>query len=280
MTRKAVYWALVAMMAVFAVLLLNYWASYQALSTLAYCGIVVAACGLANLAFPFRFLGVRRRAVGAVVLVGGSGLALAALLWPASLTRVAQRTSRLDDVMPEFQFRERHAVRVHAPPDAVMQAIRESTVGDLRSYITLMKIRGAVLRRPYHGSSDLRDVRVLDVFSSPGSGFYRLDDTGREIVMGGVGYVRARERPEFDDAAGFAAFQDEGAVKIAFNLTVDDAGDGWSAVGTETRVMALGDSSRRVMGCYWRLIVPGSGLLRRQWLEGIAKRAERASLGA
>ena len=32
-------------------------------------------------------------------------------------------------------------------------------------------------------------------------------------------------------------------------------------------------------GRYWRLIVPGSGLLRRQWLDGIKRRAESAGQG-
>jgi hypothetical protein len=64
---------------------------------------------------------------------------------------------------------------------------------------------------------------------------------------------------------------------MAFNFEVEDSGGGWSTVSTETRVLAIDDSSRRGMGCYWRLIVPASGLLRRQWLDGIKKRAESAS---
>jgi hypothetical protein len=61
---------------------------------------------------------------------------------------------------------------------------------------------------------------------------------------------------------------------MAFNFNVEDLGDGWSAVSTETRVLATDDFTRRGMGRYWRLIVPGSGLLRLQWLEAIKKRAE------
>lgn len=72
------------------VLVFNYWAAYQPLSTLAYSGIVLALFGLANLAFPFRFLGIRKRAVGALIFAGGVGLAIAALLWPAPMIRVAQ----------------------------------------------------------------------------------------------------------------------------------------------------------------------------------------------
>ncbi len=61
---------------------------------------------------------------------------------------------------------------------------------------------------------------------------------------------------------------------MAYDFNVEDAGGGWSTISTETRVLALDDFTRRGMGRYWRLIVPGSGLLRRQWLEGIKKRAE------
>lgn len=38
--------------------------------------------------------------------------------------------------------------------------------------------------------------------------------------------------------------------------------------------MGLDQATRQGMARYWRLIVPGSGLLRRQWLDGIKKRAE------
>jgi len=120
MSMKAVAWTLLAAIALAAILLLNYWASYQPLSTLAYSGIVLALCGLANLAFPFRFLGIRKRAVAALILAGGVGLAIAALLWPAPMIRVAQHRTVLDDIMPEYQFFERHSARIHARPQQVM----------------------------------------------------------------------------------------------------------------------------------------------------------------
>ena len=41
-------------------------------------------------------------------------------------------------------------------------------------------------------------------------------------------------------------------------------------------MLATDDLTRRGMGRYWRSIVPGCGLLRRQWLEGIKTRAESA----
>lgn len=272
MSRKAVWWTAVTASAVGAVLLLNYWASYQPLSTLAYAGIVLAFCGLANLAVPFRFLGIRKRAAGALVFAFGVVLALAALLWPAPTIRVAQHRTLLDDIMPEYQFSERHSQRIHARPGQVMLAIRQTTLGDLNSYATLMRIRGAALRRPYRDRGNSQHERVLDALSA---GFISLAASDHEIVMGAIGKARS-PRPDVRDLPEFAAYQQEG-VKLAFNLYVEDAGDGWSTVCTETRVVALDEYSRRIMSRYWRLIVPGSGLLRRQWLNGIKKRAESAA---
>lgn len=63
-------------------------------------------------------------------------------------------------------------------------------------------------------------------------------------------------------------------VQTALDFTAEDAGEGWSTITAETRVMGLDQATRQGMARYWRLIVPGSGLLRRQWLDGIKKRAE------
>jgi hypothetical protein len=271
MSFKAVAWTLLAAMAFAAVLLFNYWASYQPLSTLAYTGIVLALGGLANLALPFRFLGIHNRAVGALILAGGVGLALAALLWPAPTIRVAQHRTVLDDAMPEYQFFERHSARIHARPEHVMQAIRQSTFGDMKSLVTLLKIRGAVLR--LHDSGEfLQDKRVLDAFSESG---YILGGSEHEIVIFGVWNVRANRRPEVHTLQEFTDYPEQGAVKMAYAFTVEDAGGGCSTLSTETRVLVFDDFTRRGMARYWRLIVPGSGLIRLQWLEGIKKRTER-----
>ncbi len=270
MSFKAVAWTLLAAVALAAVLLLNYWASYQPLSTLAYSGIVLSLCGLANLVLPFRFLGIRKRAIGALVLVGGVVLALTALLWPAPIIRVAHHRTLLDDIMPEYLFSERHSARIHARPEQVMQAVRESTFGDMKSLVTLLKIRGAVLRIHDTGGF-LQDKRVLDAFSASG---YLSGGSEHEIVMCGGANVRAKHRLEVRTLQEFADDREQGGVKMAYDFKVEDAGGGWSTISAETRVVALDDFTRRGMGRYWRLIVPGSGLLRLQWLEGIKKGAE------
>ncbi|HET7840877.1 MAG TPA: hypothetical protein VFM21_04695 [Terriglobia bacterium] len=270
MSIKTLSWILLAAITLGAVLLFNYWASYQLFSTLAYAGIVAALLGLANLTVPFRFLGVRKRAVGALIFAGGVALTLAALFWPASTIRVAQPRTRLDAIMPEYQFFETHSARIHARPEQVMQATRESTFRDMKSLGTLLKIRGAALRIRDTGES-LQDKRVLDAFSGPG---FLQDGGEHEIVMFWAANVRAGGLAKLRSPQEFTDYRDQGAVKMAVDFNVEDAGGGWSALSTETRILATDLPTRRGMGTYWRMIVPGSGLLRRQWLDGIRKRAE------
>jgi hypothetical protein len=172
--------------------------------------------------------------------------------------------------MPEYQFFERHSARIHARPEQVMQAVRQSTFGDMKSLVTLLKIRGAALRIHDTGGF-LQDKRILDAFSASG---YVSGGSEHEIVMCGGANVRAQRRLEVRTPQEFADYREQGAVKMAYDFNVEDAGGGWSTISTETRVLATDDATSRGMGRYWRLIVPGSGLLRRQWLDGIKRRAE------
>ncbi len=269
MPFKALAWTLLAVMVFAAVLLFDSWAPYQHLSILAYAGIVLALCGLANLVIPFRFLGIRKRAAGALIFGGGVALTFAALFWPASMIRVAQPKTRLDQIMPEYQFSESHSARIHARPEQVMQAARQSTFADMKSLVTLLKIRGAVLRRPVHDTGTLRDTRILDGFTK--SGFF-LDGSENEIAMFWAWNARAQRPPDVHTLREFAASREPGVVKMGLNVKVEEGGNGWCTITTEQRVSA--QDVGRGMAIYWRLIVPGSGLLRLQWLAGIKKRAE------
>jgi len=95
------------------------------------------------------------------------------------------------------------------------------------------------------------------------------------MVFGGIGSVRSNEKkPIFSSPGAFASFAQRGYVKVAFNLKVDDAGDGWTTVSTETRLHALDPGSLRATAAYWRLIYPGSGMLRTMWLQAARNRAE------
>ncbi len=65
-------------------------------------------------------------------------------------------------------------------------------------------------------------------------------------------------------------------AKVAFNFLVgESAGAAGVTVTTETRIYALSPATRKSFAGYWRVIGPGSALIRRLWLRAIKRRAER-----
>ena len=165
----------------------------------------------------------------------------------------------LDETLPLWHHRERHARHVDAPPERVFQAIRELTVADAPLGQVLMRLRGirADVHRP-----------LFDEMHGIGFG---VDAVARnkEIVFAAVGKPwRLRgggARPRVDD---FREFAEPGYAKMALNFAFD--GD---TLSTETRVLLTDEASRRAFRRYWLLIRPFSGLIRRLWLRAIERRA-------
>jgi len=348
-----------------------------------YVGLVGAAAGLLSILKPLRWLGIRTRLRGLLVFAAALVLVVAGALWPASSVRVAQRRSRLDDLLPEYQFNEEHSLRVHAPADRVYAALKAVTVEDVHYFRTLMAIRhlpallagprrptplipgyamsserreaagshefvveggatrrvqgrtavfeyaapasGAVagteiLRRYQDAIAARRGVQIatdgccratftvgagtvlwIDLASDTDGARYTLtwveqeasdgkqpmldllstgfetlhDEPPRELVLAGIGSTD--KGPGLARGAGpgaFAAFDRPGYIKVACNFRIEDAGEGWSLLTTETRVLATDPAMLRAFGVYWRIISPGSALIRREWLKAVRRRAE------
>jgi hypothetical protein len=99
-----------------------------------------------------------------------------------------------------------------------------------------------------------------------------------ETVIGVIGKFWRLTDPQmqdFGDAEGFTAFDRPGFGKGVMNLHVWPEGDG-SILSTETRVTATDEASRKKFARYWRVIQPGSGLIRRALLRAVKVRAESA----
>jgi hypothetical protein len=230
---------------------------------LVYAGGLTALVGLVGLAKPLRFVGMRRRRAGALVFGLGLACALLGFALPAPLVRVEGPHTRLDAVMPAYHFHEVHAVRVHAPPARILEAVRAVTAGEIRLFRTLTWIRSprlggggrqSILNAP-------EDQPILDVALR--SGFVALGhEPGHEVVFGS----KLRLGPRRADPPRYA--------NTAMNFFVEEEADGWCRLSTETRVLGTDDGARRRFAVYWRVIYPGSALIRRMWLQGIKRRAE------
>jgi len=203
-----------------------------------------------------------------------------ALLLPAGLVRAqvlaGTPPSTLDELMPAYHFNEFHAVHVPASPERVYTALKEVRPGEIRLFLLLTGIRslrpGRLVGR---GVPPLAAQRPILETSARGS-FMVLADTPREVVQATCGqFWRFRPGghcPGVNSRETLVAFAEPGYAKAIINFRIIPEGDG-SLLTTETRILATDDSARRTFGAYWRLIYPGSALIRRSWLAAIARRA-------
>jgi hypothetical protein len=249
-------------------------------SYLVYLGFVVFLLGLVSLLRPLRFIYIRTRRSALIVAGLGLLLTLGTLLLPYRDKAVTNRVTKLDDWMPRWQVGERHTLRIAAPPARVFAAIHEVRADEILLFRTLVAIRRcggtgpeSILNAPEQ--KPLLDVATRTTF------IYLEDESPRELVVGTViaapreARVSGRLKPDL-----FRKTLPPGVVLATMNFIVTPARDGGSTVATETRVYANSYSALRKFGIYWRLIQPGSDIIRRMWLRAIARRAEDNRLAA
>lgn len=174
--------------------------------------------------------------------------------------------SKLDHFFPRWDFRERHRTRLTADaPEPVIRAVTEATWGDFPVFRTIFSAASVGRRRPPKAG------RVFDNFLGTGPALARSDD---EVVYGWIVHLGRR-------AAGrglvsvppeeFAGFDRPHTVKIGFNFR--HVGD---VLVTETRVCAADSRTRALFRPYFLAVRLPGGLIRREWLRGIRRRAARS----
>jgi hypothetical protein len=214
---------------------------------LLYAGLVAILFGLWRL--------VRRRRRGWTALAGGILSIVAGVSLPIRMTRIEAAATRLDEFAPEFQWREFHETVVAAPRARVDAAIRSVTPEEIRGYRLLTWVRRFGRQSRPGALNPTAGAPILQTFTS--TGFHlAADEPGREILL-----TVAGKRGEVEG-------------KIGFKFRIEEIDPARCRVTTETRVYARGASFVRTTAVYWRLIYPGSALIRRSWLRAIKNRAE------
>ncbi len=187
-----------------------------------------------------------------------------------------KKTSLLDDIIPNYQTREHHTITIHAPPARVFRALHELTSREIWLTRPLFFLRSLPARlRGKRGFARFDDAPLLAQIAR--ENFVLLGEADREIVLGTIGKFWQSDggMHRFHNAEEFVAFNAPGFAKAAINFQISESG-GATRLTTETRVVCTDDAARKNFSRYWRLIYPGSALIRVVWLRAIKQRAERA----
>jgi hypothetical protein len=244
-------------------------------SAVLYAGLVLAATGALVALVPVSRFWIQTRRRG--VSIAGVGLAAVgiAVALPATESRTSRADARLDEFVPVWQFREVHTSRMAAPPDRVFDAIKRVRADEILLFATLIRIRAGgrgpstAVRSAAATFDSLLDIATHTSFT------WLADDPPHELVVGTLierpAGSRATVQPDL-----FARPLPPDFTIAAMNFSVAPDGSGGSLVSTETRVFANTPRGRRRFAVYWRVIYPGSALIRRMWLRAIERRAVRA----
>ena len=231
-------------------------------SLLLYLGLVVAAFGVISI--------VRLRWRGALIATAGLVIAAIALALPIRDKHAARRDTLLDRAMPVWQFDERHSMEIAAPPERVYEAIQRVTADDIFLFRTLVTIRRFGRPGPENILNPSRDTPIIDVATR--TTFVVVDEAkGRELVIGTVVAAPRGASGELTRDLFYRKLR-PGVALATMNFLVTPAGPGRSHVSTETRVYANSPQTARRFAIYWRIIHPGSDIIRRMWLRAIRNR--------
>lgn len=245
-----------------------------AATLLIYFGLLAAFLGGVSLIRPLKFIRILSRGRAALVSGLGAVVALAGFVVPIEEHRIATPRTQLDQFTPLYEFNELHSIRVTAPRGRVYRAIKMVTADEIPLFRTLTWIRRGGRHSPESILNPAENIPLLEVATK--TAFLVLaEEPGREIVLGTAVMVpaefRATKRLVPED---FRAVQQPGFAIAMMNFVVEDDGAEACFVSTETRIRATDPSARRRFAAYWRMIYPGSALIRRMWLRAIKKRAE------
>jgi hypothetical protein len=265
---------LVAAMVAAAGVFLEFFAGDMLDSFLVYFGLTLLLTGLVSLLWPLRFLEIRTRRVAALVAAGGLLFFVIALALPVSANGVTTHTVKLDDWMPCWQIRERHIIPVAASPEKVFAAIHAVRADDIFLFRTLIAIRQCGQPGQESIMNAPEQKPILDVATQ--TTFVLLaEEAPRELVIGTVVVAPPKARasgrltPEL-----FQKKLQPGVALATMNFLVTPDDRGGSTISTETRIYANDRSALRRFAIYWRVIHPGSDIIRRMWLRAIKQRAE------
>lgn len=171
----------------------------------------------------------------------------------------------LDDLMPHYEFCERHHRSVDATVDATWTALTTLTL------VGLTIARPLVALRHLGRSADARKPLLTD---GPLGLLYRKD---REVAIAGAiarpWQLRPSKKP-VADLPSFVEFADPGWTKYLTEFRVEPGlSRNQCTLSTETRGLSTDDHARRRFRLYWTLIRLPSGLIRRDILRSVARSA-------
>jgi len=261
---------------------LMHYAKFYAPSYFFWIGVILTFVGIVSLVYPLKFLFILNREIAVFVLFSGILISTISLLSPVKKHYSPTSNQKIDDLMPDYAFNEIHEVEVKASPEKAKQVLQTTGVKDIPAARLLMKIRGIADDDVDMSDGAANNIAGSDTISTPDFNFFVVspDEWITVMILKSViitNNSHQPEPPEITSLEQFMEFNEPGYMKVAVNFRFIPNGNDNTILTTETRNYGITPKDSRTFGYYWRIIYPGSAIIRRVWLNTIKNRSEKSS---
>ena len=259
---------------------LMHYAHFYAPSYFFWIGAILLVMGVISLIHPLDFIFISNRTIALGVVLCGIVISVTSLFWPVKMEQSPTTDQQIDGLMPVYTFNELHEVRIKASPDEVKEVFRVTGVKDIPIAHLLMKIRGIANEDVDLSDRASSNKAGTDTFTTPDFNFFVVAPDEYIAVMILKPAMISGDKgkpapPEISSIEQFNAFNEPGYMKVAINFRIIGTGNKETLLTTETRVDGTTKADSYVFGHYWRVVYPGSAIIRRVWLDTIKKKAEQ-----
>lgn len=257
---------------------LMHYAKFYAPSYFFWIGVILTVIGIISLIHTLVFLFVLNRIIAAFVIIVGILICFISLFYPIRLNHSLTDDQKIDGLLPDYAFNEFHEVSINASIDKVKEVLKVTGVKDIPIAHLLLKIRGIADEDVDLSDKASNNQAGADTITTPDFNFFVVspDEWITVMILKAVMISKDADKPappEISTLEQFNAFNEPGYVKVACNFRFIKKGDDETILTTETRNNGITFKDNRVFGFYWRIIYPGSAIIRRVWLDTINKRA-------
>lgn len=247
---------------------LMHYAKFYAPSYFFWMGVIIIVVGLISLIHPLLFLFIMNRTFAVFVVFVGVLVSATSLLCPVKIKHSTTHNQKEDELLPEYAFNEVHEVQVKASVEKAKQILQITGVKDIPAVLLLMKIRGIADEDVDMSDRAAKSNVSSDTVSTPDFNFFVVapDEWITRMILKSTMITIDRKKPappEISSLQQFASFNESGYVKVTANFRFIPMDTNNTLLTTETRVKGITQKDNRTFGYYWRIIYPGSAIIRR-----------------
>ncbi|MEJ7646131.1 MAG: hypothetical protein WKF87_16165 [Chryseolinea sp.] len=165
--------------------------------------------------------------------------------------------------LPRFHFSEKHSIIIKAKASNIWPIVVEGDLSGSWVIRLLFALRGM-------------PARMTTFQGLHKASFIRLEQIeNEELIIGLIGqFWKSGGNLQVFNPEEFSSWDVPGFLKASWNFELFQMG-AVTRLETETRVLCLDDKALRRFKRYWFFIRPFSGVIRREMLRGIKRKAEK-----